>query len=295
MPTPTVSIAIATYRSELGFLREALSSALAQDFQDLEVIVTDDSSSEHIQRLVYSFGDPRIRYRSNSRALGVAQNHAMAFHEARAPFLAILNHDDRWSSRFLSTLVPPLLGDPSLAASFCDHHLMNASGQELKEETDVASKMWGRASLTPGVYTSMVPFVASQTIPMAMGCVFRKSALPPGEPRHESGPAYDLWMTYLLAKSGLGIYYSAERLSSWRSHASNITTKGSLSWSMGVSFCWLAISNDEMFREFRGVARRKAALSLRAAAVHSLRAGRGWQAYKLATRSRQLRRLAMAT
>jgi hypothetical protein len=102
-------------------------------------------------------------------------------------------------------------------------------------------------------------------------------------------------MTYLLAKSGLGIYYSAERLSSWRSHANNITTKGSLSWSMGVSFCWLAISNDEMFREFRGVARRKAALSLRAAAVHSLRAGRGWQAYKLATRSRQLRRLAMAT
>lgn len=288
-PSPLVSVAVATYKSDLDYLREAISSALSQDMTDLEVIVTDDSMDQGVEALSESFRDPRVRYRGNSPALGVARNHAVAFGEARGKYLAILNHDDRWHRKFLSTLTRPLENDDSLAASFCDHYLIDHLGRILEAETDRASAKWGRSTLPKGAHRPMTPLLAGQTIPMAMGCVFRRTLLDAGEPRQDAGPAYDFWITYLLARTGLGAYYCPERLSSWRIHGSNITSSRSVSWALGCWFCWSAILQDKKFSAIHDIARHRSSLALHAASIDSLRAGLRRQAYTLACKSLRLK------
>ena len=55
---------------------------------------------------------------------------------ARGRYLAVLNHDDRWSPHFLATLVAPLEGSPEVALAFSDHNIIDATGRFLAAETE---------------------------------------------------------------------------------------------------------------------------------------------------------------
>ena len=62
---PTVSVLITTY-NRAGLLPRAIGSVLAQDFQDFELIVIDDASSDETSEVMRAFNDPRIRYVRNA-------------------------------------------------------------------------------------------------------------------------------------------------------------------------------------------------------------------------------------
>ncbi|MDX2097779.1 MAG: glycosyltransferase family 2 protein, partial [Leptolyngbyaceae cyanobacterium bins.59] len=66
---PTVSILITTYnRSKL--LKRAIDSVLAQSFQDFELVVIDDHSTDDTPELMATLTDPRIRYIRRPENLG---------------------------------------------------------------------------------------------------------------------------------------------------------------------------------------------------------------------------------
>lgn len=91
-----VSICIPAYR-QVEYLRETLQSILAQDFQDYEVIVTDDSPDDSVHDLLaeFSFGD-RLRYIRNLPALGSPENWNAALRLAQGEFVKIMHHDDHF-------------------------------------------------------------------------------------------------------------------------------------------------------------------------------------------------------
>lgn len=105
MPSPLVSVIIPTF-NRVGYLEEAIASALAQTYEHIEVIVSDDGDQVEVEALVDTFDDPRLRYRENEATLGQALNNRAAFSEAQGRYVANLHDDDRWSPDFLSTLVP---------------------------------------------------------------------------------------------------------------------------------------------------------------------------------------------
>jgi glycosyltransferase involved in cell wall biosynthesis len=78
-----------------------LGSVLAQTERDFEVIVMDDSGGS-LREVVDAFGDQRIRYHSNSVALGFARNHCRAIDEARGEYITFLHDDDIWEPEFLA-------------------------------------------------------------------------------------------------------------------------------------------------------------------------------------------------
>jgi glycosyltransferase involved in cell wall biosynthesis len=51
-----------TYNRANGYLREALDSALAQTYPNLEIVISDNGSTDNTESVVRSYADPRIRY-----------------------------------------------------------------------------------------------------------------------------------------------------------------------------------------------------------------------------------------
>lgn len=92
-----VSICVPAYK-QVEFLRTTLASVAEQNFQDYEIIVSDDSPNDDVERLVgeFDFGD-RLRYVRNPEALGSPRNWNAALALAQGEYLKILHHDDHFS------------------------------------------------------------------------------------------------------------------------------------------------------------------------------------------------------
>lgn len=218
MASPLVSVVVPTF-SRLEYLEEAIGTALAQTYEHIEVIVSDDGGQVEVEALVDSFDDPRLRYRKNETTLGQALNNRAAFSEAQGTYVANLHDDDRWSPNFLSTLVPHLENHSNVSVAFSDHYVVNADGLVNDKRTREASSHFGRATLNPGLHQ---PFWATalldNTVPTVMASVMRRSSLDLGNIPAEVGPVYDRWLTYLLCRDGHAAYFHPERLTYYRVH-----------------------------------------------------------------------------
>jgi glycosyltransferase involved in cell wall biosynthesis len=92
-PAPLISIVIPTH-NRANLVRRALESVIAQTFQDYEIIVVDDASTDDTLALVRSFESPRCRVIHNETNSGVsaARNRAAAC--ARGEYITFLDDDD---------------------------------------------------------------------------------------------------------------------------------------------------------------------------------------------------------
>jgi glycosyltransferase involved in cell wall biosynthesis len=91
---PQVSVIIPTYnRSKL--VAQAIRSVLAQTYEDYEVIVVDDGSTDDTREVVEGFGDPRIVYLwQENQQRCAARNNGVA--HAQGSYIAFLDSDDVW-------------------------------------------------------------------------------------------------------------------------------------------------------------------------------------------------------
>ena len=97
---PKVSVVIPTY-NRAGFLREALGSALSQDYGNIEVVVSDNASSDGTPATMEEYaGDKRVRYFRNERNIGMYPNQRRAlFDHASGDWAIMLDDDDYLTDR----------------------------------------------------------------------------------------------------------------------------------------------------------------------------------------------------
>ena len=99
---PTVSVIIPTYNR--GWcLQEAIDSVLAQEFEDYELIVVDDGSTDETRTILDSYGRAIIVRRQSNKGVSAARNRGIA--ESRAQLIAFLDSDDLWLPQKLSRQV----------------------------------------------------------------------------------------------------------------------------------------------------------------------------------------------
>lgn len=108
---PSVSVIIPTYNREQT-LGRAIQSVLNQTFQDFEIIVVDDGSTDGTRAIVEGFCDARIRYLRHEQNRGAATARNTGIRAARGAYLAFLDSDDEWLPEKLSEQIA-LLKDPS--------------------------------------------------------------------------------------------------------------------------------------------------------------------------------------
>ena len=92
---PTVSVIIPTY-NRVHLIRRAIQSVLNQTYQDFEVIIVDDGSTDNTEEVVKSFNDPRIRYIRHEKNKGAATARNTGIKAARGKFIAFQDSDDEW-------------------------------------------------------------------------------------------------------------------------------------------------------------------------------------------------------
>ncbi len=93
----TVSVVVATYYGE-KYLAEQLQSILDQDYAPLEVIISDDGSTDGTMEIARRFAecDARVRVFRNEGPHGASANFYSAMRRAKGDFIAISDQDDIW-------------------------------------------------------------------------------------------------------------------------------------------------------------------------------------------------------
>ncbi|MCF2661521.1 glycosyltransferase family 2 protein [Pseudoflavonifractor phocaeensis] len=90
-----VSIITPSYNTA-AYIGDTIRSVLAQTYQEWEMIIVDDCSTDNTEAVVASFGDSRIRYLKNAKNSGAAVSRNYALREARGKWIAFLDSDDLW-------------------------------------------------------------------------------------------------------------------------------------------------------------------------------------------------------
>lgn len=133
-----VSICIPAYK-HIDFLKRCLDSILEQEFSDYEVVITDDSPDNSLQKLIEIYSDKRIQYFKNEKALGSPKNWNEGIKRAKGEYIKILHHDDWFSSpQSLSKFVKLLDENPDADIAFsasCDINANNEKKTHIANET----------------------------------------------------------------------------------------------------------------------------------------------------------------
>ena len=112
---PRVTIGMPVFNGE-KFISQALDSALGQTFSDLEIIISDNASTDGTEEICRSYAerDSRIRYCRSDVNRGAAWNHNRVFELARGEYFKWWSHDDLCAPEFLEECVSALDGDPGV-------------------------------------------------------------------------------------------------------------------------------------------------------------------------------------
>ena len=112
---PLVSIGMPVYNGE-NFVKGALDSILAQTFQDFELIISDNASTDKTKEICqkYAAKDQRITLLCNEKNVGAAKNYNRTFYASSGKYFMWLAHDDLIATEYLERCVEILEQNPSI-------------------------------------------------------------------------------------------------------------------------------------------------------------------------------------
>ncbi|HID98217.1 MAG TPA: glycosyltransferase family 2 protein, partial [Thermodesulfobacteriaceae bacterium] len=133
IPTPLVSIGIPTYNRADGYLRKCLASALGQTYENLEVIVSDNCSTDGTSSLLQGMSDPRLRYIRHDRNIGPANNFNYCLEQARGAYFLLLHDDDLIDRDFVQVCIEAAEGNTDLGIIRTGTRVIDQTGKTLHE------------------------------------------------------------------------------------------------------------------------------------------------------------------
>ena len=110
-----VSIGLPVFNGE-KYLRQAIDSILIQSYQDFELIISDNASTDKTSEIcsAYAAQDKRIKYYRNKINLGAARNYNNTFRFSSGVYFKWAAHDDILAPDYLKKCVEVLDTDPSI-------------------------------------------------------------------------------------------------------------------------------------------------------------------------------------
>lgn len=239
MKRPTVSVIVAAFNSG-RYISETIQSALNQTFDDFELILVNDGSSDDTADVIQNFHDERILFLSQGNSgPAAARNRGIA--SSSGKYISLLDNDDVWHPEYLSTLVEFLELNPQVAVAFADAEFFGAS------------KFAGRRFQE--VYPPCVPIsfakLALMTSHVGVFATFRRVVIDRVGLLDETllgVDDFDFWLRALHA--GFQIEPVPQVLVRYRRHASSLSMKKGLHEGfLQVLEKWLnhpALSEEEM-------------------------------------------------
>lgn len=124
---PLVSIFVISYNGR-EFLREAIESFLAQTYQNIEICISDDASTDGTRELLLEYkeklGD-RFKYNINPVNLGITRNSNKCLELCGGEYIAYCGGDDLFLPRKIEEQVKFMIGKDNVVASYTDSEIFD--------------------------------------------------------------------------------------------------------------------------------------------------------------------------
>lgn len=136
---PLVTIGISTYNRAGGYLMQALGSAVDQTYPNLEIIVSDNCSTDSTEAVVTGFDDLRIRYFKQAVNIGSTNNFNFCLSQARGAYFLLLHDDDLVDRDFISVCIDAVKGETTTGVIRTGVRLIDGTGKILSQTPNRAA------------------------------------------------------------------------------------------------------------------------------------------------------------
>lgn len=116
--TPFVTVIIPVYNQQESFLRQCIESILSQDYQNFELIISDNYSNNGSWEVINSFTHPKIQVIRPPQHLSMVQHWSFAAFHAKGEYLSIMGSDDWAEPNWLSEIMGELVKHSSVSFAF---------------------------------------------------------------------------------------------------------------------------------------------------------------------------------
>ena len=130
---PLVSIGIPTYNRADSYLKQALKSALKQTYQNLEIIVADNCSTDNTEDFVNRISDSRIRYFRHNKNILVNDNFNFCLEKAKGEYFLLLHDDDLIDQDFVEVCMAKATFNPDYAIIRTGTRVIDSQGVLIHE------------------------------------------------------------------------------------------------------------------------------------------------------------------
>ena len=129
---PLVSIGLLMYNGE-RYLRSSMDALLAQEYENFELIVSDNASTDTSGAIAqeYAAGDSRVKYRRNERNVGSLENCNRAFPLASGKYFMWASCHDTWDPKFLTACTQVMEQDDSVVLCMPRSMWIDQDGKEI--------------------------------------------------------------------------------------------------------------------------------------------------------------------
>jgi len=215
-----VSIIIPNYNHS-KYLQQRIDSVLNQTFQDIEVIILDDCSTDNSNEIIE-------QYRNHPKVAAIIYNEINSgttfkqwnkgFGLAKGEYIWIAESDDWADSKFLETLIPEIEKDKQLGLIYCDSYLVEQDGE--------IRKIPGNNTLT-GYYNNgkqeiIKNFIDGTAINNVSAVVFRKEKVFEAGLAPENFKLAGDWFFYVKLLLISDIRFVATKLNYFRQHQQSV-------------------------------------------------------------------------
>jgi glycosyltransferase involved in cell wall biosynthesis len=225
---PRVTVIVPNY-NHARFLPQRLDSVFQQSFQDFEVLLLDDASTDESRDVLTRYArDPRVRTFFNERNSGtVFRQWNRGLREARGEYIWIAESDDYADPRFLETLSAGLEAHPEAGVAVCESQWVDEHGTTIpRAETPIVT-----AGAKPG--GAVIPGRRFVAFSMLLGCsiqnasavVFRRSIAEQFGFADETFRLAGDWMFWVRMLERSDCFAIAEPLNRWRQHGATVRAK----------------------------------------------------------------------
>lgn len=214
--SPKVSIFMISY-NQATLIEEAVLSCLAQDYSNIEIVISDDGSTDGTAEILAAFKDKhpdKINLILNPVNQGIVKNSNVALSNCSGEFVAFMGGDDILYPTKISRQVEAFIADPEVV--FCYHpcHILKngvITGTVGDRAKDVVTNFYEMMANYGAQIPGPVPMVA-------------RAAIPAGGFNEKISTACD-WLLFIEISSKGKVIRLDEVLSIYRKHDNNIGHK----------------------------------------------------------------------
>ena len=130
---PLITIAIPTYNRADSYLKQAIQCALNQTYPNIEIIISDNCSTDNTEFLVKSVRDPRIRYFRQGKNIGLNNNFNFCIEQAKGTYCLLLPDDDLIDNDFIEMCMKGVNYDSNVGIIRTGTRIIDSQGTTIQE------------------------------------------------------------------------------------------------------------------------------------------------------------------